>query len=173
MSKFFKEIEIKFKVDDNITSNLKNIAFETHEEKDEYYFTKELVDSNVFLRFRHKKGKVILNLKVITRSDNETNDCYEADEMEIVFNQEQYEKMKKIFNVMFPVKIQVNKTRSIGKYNDCELFHDKVENLGNFLEIEGPREKILEICKEFNIDIEKRDREKGYAKMTLRREGFI
>ena len=67
MSKFFKEIEIKFKVDDNITSNLKNIAFETHEEKDEYYFTKELVDSNVFLRFRHKKGKVILNLKLLVK----------------------------------------------------------------------------------------------------------
>ena len=50
----------------------------------------------------------------------------------------------------------------------------KLKGLGDFLEIEGPKEKILEICKKFNIDMEKqRDREEGYVMMTAKKMGLI
>jgi len=171
---FEKEIEIKFKIDDNIASKLKTLKLEPYEEIDEYFFTKENVGKNIFLRFRKKKGKIFLELKVITLGEKESKDVYEADEIETEITKEQYENIKKMFNVIFPVKIQVRKIRSKGELNDCELYYDKVDGLGDYLEIEGPKNNIMEICKKFNIDIEKnRDKEEGYAKMTLKRMGLI
>lgn len=171
---FEKEIEIKFKIDDNIVSKLKTLKLEPYEEIDEYFFTKENVGKNIFLRFRKKKGKIFLELKVITLGGKEAKDVYEADEIETEMTKKQYENIKKIFNVIFPIKIQVRKIRSKGELNDCELYYDKVDGLGDYLEVEGPKNNIMEICKKFNIDIEKnKDKEEGYAKMTLKKMGLI
>lgn len=170
---FGKEFEIKFKIDDNIVSKLKTLNLEPYEEIDEYFFTKENVGKNIFLRFRKKKGKIILELKVITLGGKDVG-IYEADEIETEITKEQYESIKKMFNIVFPVKIQVRKIRSKGEINDCELYYDKVDGLGDYLEIEGPRNNIMEICKKFNINIEKNsDKEEGYAKMTLKKMGLI
>lgn len=169
-----KEVEIKFKIDDNIVSRLKSLKLEPHEEIDEYFFTRDNVGKNIFLRFRKKKGKVFLELKVITLGGEEAKDVYKADEIEKEIDQDQYEKIKQMFKVVFPITIQVRKIRSRGNLNDCEIFYDKVDELGDYLEIEGPKNKILEICKDFDIDIEKsKDRERGYAIMMLRKKGFI
>jgi len=170
---FEKEIEIKFKIDDNIVSKLKTLKLKPYEEIDEYFFTKDNVGKNIFLRFRKKKGKIFLELKVITLGGKEVG-IYEADEIETEITKEQYKNIKKIFNVIFPIKIQVRKIRSKGKLNDCELCYDKVDELGDYLEIEGPKNNIVEICNKFGIDVEKlKDREEGYAKMTLKKLGFI
>jgi adenylate cyclase class IV len=171
---FEKEIEIKFKIDDSIASKLKTLKLEPYEEVDEYFFTKENVGKNLFLRFRKKKRRIFLELKIIVIGGKDIKDVYEADEIETEITSKQYENIKKMFNVIFPISMQVKKIRSKGKLNECEICHDKVESLGDFLEIEGPREKILEICRNFNIDIEKnKDREEGYAKMTLKKMGLI
>ena len=174
VNKFEKEIEIKFKIDENIVSRLKNLKLEYYEELDEYFFaSKEIIGKRIFLRLRTKKGKIFLNLKVITKGGKDA-DIYEADEIETEITKEQYEKIKEIFNTVFPIRMQVKKKRSVGMLNGCKLFYDKVDNLGDFLEIEGSREKMFEICKSFNIDIEKqRDREEGYAIMTLKKMGLI
>jgi adenylate cyclase class IV len=174
VNNFEKEIEIKFKIDEKIVSRLKNLKLESYEEIDEYFFaSKEIIDKRIFLRLRTKKGKIFLNLKVITKG-GKVVDIYEADEIETEISKKQYEKIKEIFNIVFPIHMQVKKKRSVGMLNDCELFYDKVDNLGDFLEIEGPREKIFEICESFNIDIEKqKDREEGYAIMTLKKMGLI
>jgi adenylate cyclase class IV len=171
---FEKEIEIKFKIDDNIVSKLKTLKLDTYEEIDEYFFTKENVGKNIFLRFRKKKGKIFLELKVITLGGEKTKDVYEADEIETEITKKQYENIKKIFNLIFPIKMQVRKIRNKGELNDCEIYYDKVDGLGDYLEIEGPKNNIMEICKKFNIDIEKnRDKEEGYARMTLKKMGLI
>ena len=79
MSNFEKEVEIKFKIDENIVSRLKNLKLETYEELDEYFFaSKENIEKKIFLRFRTKKGKTFLNLKVITKG-GEAAEIYEAD----------------------------------------------------------------------------------------------
>jgi adenylate cyclase class IV len=171
--KFVKEIEIKLKIDDNIVSKLKNLKLDQYEEIDEYSTTKEMLDKRVFLRFRNKEGKTFLEFKIVTLGGKDVG-IYEADEIKTELTKEQYGKLKKIFSMIFPINIQIKKIRSRGKFGGCELCYDKVDGLGDFLEIEGPREKIVEICEKFNIDVEKlKDREEGYVFMALKRKGLI
>lgn len=167
-----REVEIKFKID-NLPEKLKEVEFKTHDEEDEYFYSQYMVDNHMYLRFRNKNGKVILNLKNIVVHDEQTKNCYEADEETIELTEEQLEKMRTIFNVVFPIKMKVKKIRSIGKFNDCLIFHDNVEGLGQFIEIEGSREKILETCKLLDLNTEDRDKEKGYARMVLKKMGVI
>jgi adenylate cyclase class 2 len=173
VSEFEKEVEMKFKADKDILSKLKDVKLESYEEVDEYFFTKDNVDGDVFLRFRKKKGKILLGLKIITLGGEKSKDVYEADEIETELTQEQYSNIKSIFNVFFPISIQVSKMRSKGKFNGCEICLDKVDGLGEFIEVEGSKDKIFEVCKEFNLTLDKRDNERGYAKMVLKKMGLV
>jgi predicted adenylyl cyclase CyaB len=167
-----REIEIKFKID-SLPEKMKEIEFKAHQEEDEYFYSQYMIDNHIYLRFRNKNGKIILNLKNIVVHDEQTKNCYEADEEFIELTEEQLEKMRTVFNIIFPIKHKVTKTRATGNFNDCIICHDKVEGLGEFIEIEGPKEKILETCKIFNLNTEDRDKEKGYARMTLKKMGVI
>jgi adenylate cyclase class IV len=168
-----KETEIKFKVDKSFLSKIKYIKLTPYNEEDEYFFTQKMIDEDTYLRFRKKKGKILLNLKDITKGTSQTKDCYEADELDVEVTPEQYKTMKKIFEVTFPVRIKVKKIRHKGLFDGCEICYDNVKGLGFFLEIEGEREKILKLCKQFGLNLKNRDMESGYAKMTLKKEGFI
>ncbi len=170
MSDFNREIEIKFKIDESILTNIKNINLVPYEEIDEYFTTKEMLNNFIFLRIRKRHGKIILELKDVVR---ETEDCYESDEIEIELTEEKYHNMKKILLATFPHTFIVKKNRSKGEFNGCEICLDDVEHLGLFLEIEGDREKILESCKMLNLDMGMKDKEKGYAIMIAKREGLI
>ena len=170
MSEFNREIEIKFKIDESVLSNLKNINLVPHEEIDEYFTTKEMLDNFTFLRIRKKHGKIVLELKDVVR---ETEDCYESDEIEMELTEENYDRMRKILLAIFPHNFIVKKNRSKGEFNCCEICLDDVEHLGLFLEVEGDREKILESCKMLNLDMRMKDMEKGYAIMIAKREGLI
>lgn len=168
-----KETEIKFKVDESILSKLKDLKFESYDESDEYFFTQDTLDKDVYLRFRQKKGKIILTLKNITLGGERAEDCYEADEIDIELSEEQYEKLKAIFKVVFPIKWVVRKTRKKGLFNGCEICLDDVDGLGHFIEIEGPKEKILEICARLDLDLTKRDKERGYVKIGMKKAGMM
>ena len=172
MNIFEKEIEIKFRVNDKLGSKLENLNLESHEEIDEYFFSTENVGKDLYLRFRKKKGKIILTLKNVIIGGTDV-DIYESEETSIELTDEQYEKMKRIFDTVFPIKFQVKKLRKRGNYKDCEICHDIVEGLGEFFEIEGSREKINELRKEFEIDDDLVDREKGYVVMTLKKMGLL
>lgn len=173
MSEFKKEIEIKFVVDEDTLNKISSIALTPYEETDEYFTTKEMLTNHTFLRIRHKKGEIVLQLKDVTADSEQTGDVYEADELHIPLDDEKYKKLKTIFERTFPHNFIVKKVRNKGYMNDCEICLDKVDRLGLFLEIEGPREKILEICKQFDLDMNKQDKEEGYAIMTAKREGLI
>ncbi len=172
MSNFEKEIEIKFRVDEKLGSKLKNLTLEPHEETDEYFFSKENIGKDLYLRFRKKKGKIFLTLKNVVIGGTHIG-IYESEETSIELTQEQYEKMKEIFDIVFPIKLQVKKLRKKGKYKECEICHDIVEDLGEFFEIEGSREKINELKKELEIGDHLIDREKGYVVMTLKKMGLL
>jgi predicted adenylyl cyclase CyaB len=172
VSKFKKEIETKFRVDEKLASKLKNLKLVPHEEIDEYFFTKDNVNGDVYLRFRKKKGKILLNSKNVT-TGGKVVDIYESEEIAAELTEEQYEKMKKMFELVFPIIIQVRKIRKKGNLMGCEICHDIVDGLGEFFEIEGTREDIMKVCQELEIDSGLRDMERGYAKMTLKRMGFI
>lgn len=168
-----REIEIKFKVNEKILSSLKNIKLEPYEEIDEYFTTKEMLDDSTFLRLRRKKGKIVLQLKDIVIGGEQAKDCYEADEIHIELTNEQYEKMKKIFSATFPYNFVIKKIRNKGNLNDCEICLDEVEEIGMFLEIEGPKEKILEVCKKFNLDPKNKENGRGYAIMMAKKVGIV
>ncbi|MDD5416934.1 MAG: CYTH domain-containing protein [Candidatus Aenigmarchaeota archaeon] len=173
MIKFEKEIEIKIVVDEDILNKIKFIKLTPYEEIDEYFTTKKMLDDHTFLRIRKKKGKIVLQLKNITVRSEDTKDCYEADELHMELNQEQYEKMRKMFLVTFPHSFIVSKIRNKGIFNECEICLDEVKDLGRFLEIEGPKEKILEICDKLKLDMNKRDQGDGYAIMIAKKEGLL
>ena len=167
-----KEIETKVRVDEKLASKLKNMKLIPYEEIDEYFFTKENLKGDIYLRFRRKKGKIFLNLKNVV-SGSEIVDIYESEEIATELTEEQYEKMKKIFELIFPIRVQVRKIRKKGNHKNCEICHDIVDDLGEFFEIEGTRESIKKVCEELEIDNNLRDKERGYAKMTLKKKGFI
>ncbi len=160
-----KETEIKFRVDESFSDKLKNIKMTSFHEQDEYFTTKEMLDNSTFLRLRKKQGKIFLILKDITKS----GDIYEADEIKMELKQEQYEKMKAIFEAVFPHSFIVSKTRSVGSLNSCEICLDNVDGLGNFLEIEGAKESILQICKQLGLDVKNSEKERGYAHMMAKK----
>lgn len=160
-----KETEIKFRVDENILNNLKNVKLNSYQETDEYFTTKEMLENSTFLRFRKKQGKIFLILKDIRKS----GEIYEADEIKLDITEEQYDKLKNIFNAVFPFSFTVSKTRAVGFLNECKICLDEVDELGNFLEIEGPKENILRLCKQFNLDLKNADKERGYAHMMAKK----
>lgn len=172
-----KETEIKFKIDENILGKLKDILkdikMNSYGEEDEYFTTKEMLDNDTFLRIRKKKGKIFLQLKDITKGGGQTNDCYEADEIHMELTEENYEKIREMLKRTFPFNFIVRKTRSKGFLNGCEICFDKVDGLGDFLEIEGERENILEVCKKFGLNLENRDSKKGYAHMMAEKINLL
>ncbi len=165
-----KEIEIKFKVDENILSSLKGIEMKSYEESDEYFTTKEMLENSTFLRFRKKQGRIILIMKDITNAKKE---IYEADEIQIELSEENYKKLREIFTRTFPFNFIVRKIRSKGLLNECEICLDKVDRLGDFLEIEGPKEKIKEVCSSLKLDPKNLDKERGYAHMMVKKLGLV
>ena len=173
VSKFKRETEIKFVVNKDILNKISSIKLIPYEEVDEYFTTKGMLDSFTFLRLRKKHGKTVLQLKDVLTGAGQSKDCYEADELHLELNEEQYEKIKKMLSMTFPHNFVVKKTRSKGHLNDCEICLDDVQDLGLFLEIEGPREKILEVCKELRLDLEKKDFGKGYAIMMAKKVGLL
>jgi predicted adenylyl cyclase CyaB len=173
VSEFERETEIKFVADKDILNKISSIKLTPYEEVDEYFTTKEMLKNFTFLRLRKKHGKIVLQFKDILTDAEKSKDCYEADELNLELNEEQYEKIKKILSSTFPHNFIVKKIRSKGRLNDCEICLDDVQYLGLFLEIEGPREKILEICKDLGLDMEKRDNKRGYAIMTAKKMGLI
>jgi len=168
-----REVEIKFKVDQNILSRLKDIKLEPYEEVDEYFTTKEMLNNFTFLRIRRKKGKTILQLKDVIKGGKDTEDCYESDELHLELDEEQCEKIRRMLSKTFPHSFTIKKIRSKGTMNDCEICLDDVEGLGRFLEIEGEREKILVTCNKLNLDTENRDMERGYAIMMSKKLGLL
>lgn len=163
-----KETEIKFRVDESFADRLKNIKLNSFCEEDEYFTTKEMLENSTFLRFRKKQGKIFLIMKDITHSA----EIYEADEINMQLTEEQYEKLKNIFQAIFPHSFIVSKTRSVGSLNGCEIYLDKVDRLGTFLEIEGPKENIIQACEQLGLDVRNSDREKGYAHMMAKESGI-
>lgn len=160
-----KETEIKFKIDESFADKLKNVKLNSFQETDEYFTTKEMLDNSTFLRFRKKQGKIFLILKDITKSE----EIYEANEINMELTEEQYNKLRSIFQVVFPFNFTVNKIRSECFLSNCKVCFDKVDDLGNFLEIEGSKESIIQICKQLNLDSRNADKERGYAHMMAKK----
>ncbi|NJE25281.1 class IV adenylate cyclase [Thermococcus sp. MV5] len=156
------EIEIKFKVDFNeIKGKIENLGATLirEEVQEDLYFSVPLPK---LLRIRHilNLGEVILGYKEIQDEKNE-----EFDEIEVKV--EDFEKMKEILiRLGFGEDVWVRKHRFVYKLDDVTFELNRVENLGDFLDIEviggdveGAKGKIWKIARKLGLkkaDVESR-----------------
>lgn len=134
------EIEIKFRVDFNeIREKIENLGARLirEEVQEDLYFSVPLPR---LLRIRHiiNLGEVILGYKEIQDEKNE-----EFEEIEVKV--EDFEKMKEILTRLgFGEDVWVKKHRLVYKLDDVTFELNRVENLGDFLDIEVIGEDVRE-----------------------------
>ena len=149
-----REIELKFRVD-NLNKILvfleRNgcVVSPVNRQHDRIY-VKDLDDvessaGSVWLRVRKTDEVTELNYK------RQNADGAESEEIE--FEVSSYEKAKEW--------VQVNKERRYSKYKNCNICMDKVEGLGEFVEVEmlvseqddvDYKEKLFEVAKEIGVE---------------------
>ncbi len=181
------EIEIKVKIErsENLQKLLESEGKLKYTDKqiDEYYTPahKNFVSVEPvveWLRLRDSNGKFSINYKHwIAGDDGQTNHC---DEHETKI--ENLEAMRNILKALdFKYLITVNKERRAWDYKDYEISFDRVEGLGDFVEIEykgsdTDSKKITDEMMEFlkNLDCGEITRDfRGYPYLLLEKAGLI
>ncbi len=146
------EVEIKFKLESGVRERIENIAkFLGEVREEDYYFNHPCRDfgkSDEALRVR-KSNKVLLTYKG-PKVDRETKTRVEI-EVEV----EDFEKILKILKELgFRFFAKVSKVRRLYVFNDVKITIDRVEGLGDFVEIElesddleKAKERVFEIAR--------------------------
>ncbi len=183
------EIEIKVKIEssEKLTALLseEGVLKYTDKQIDEYYVPShrnfmELDPVEEWLRLRDSNGVYSFNYKKwIYNSEGKSNHC---DEYETKI--ENIEEMRKILTAVdFKPLVIVDKNRIAWDYQDYEISFDKVEGLGDFIEIEykgnngdSDPEVVTNQMMEFleSLDCGKIERNyKGYPYLALEQKGLI
>jgi adenylate cyclase class 2 len=103
-------------------------------------------------RLRSQKGKAILTLKKDQVVDRLIR---EAEEIEVEVSD--FERMMRILvGLGFQKEINIKKERETWQIGEVEIALDKVEKLGNFLELEGPKKEIEAVVKKLGLERAKR-----------------
>ena len=183
------EVEIKIPVDENTFSAIQNklktsSTFVNNEREIDEYFTpihrNFLLPEFPFewLRLRNKKSSVILTYKHYHPEDSEIKTHCDEFETEIK-NIEQFQKIIDALN--FKKLVTVDKSREVYRLNEFEFALDRVEELGNFIEIEAlkdfggieaTRAKLFEIAKSFGITVTNFDK-RGYPYLLMKKKGLV
>ncbi len=182
------EIELKITVENTkpLISLLEKEGTFSYEDKqvDEYYIPAHrnfIAEKPIkeWLRLRNSNGTFYITYK--KRYYNPDGTSNYADELETEIKDP--DTMRKTFEVLdFKHVITVNKLRKAWRYKDYEICLDKVEDLGDFVEIEykgtalvDPNKTTDEMMK-FIVDLNcgkiERPR-KGYPWMMLEKKGLI
>jgi len=165
-----KEVELRFKLDENQITKVKKSLNELGEflgefnQIDEYFYDKKLgrTKDGYILRVRKSQKGVFLTYKKLFE------DSWIEEETEI----KDKEAIKKIIQVIGLVPlVTINKTRLQFRVGDFEVNLDKVKNLGSFVEIELvskdislAKKKILELANKLGL---KNEIHKGYVPLML------
>ena len=143
----FLNIEIKARVDD--VSGIRNFLLQNHAEfigvdhqKDIYFNVKKG-------RLKLREGNIENNLIYYERADIHGPKNSHFTLVKVTKSNE----LKDVLEKSIGIKVIVNKTREIYFIGNIKFHIDKVQNLGNFIEIEAsnmnaviPEEKLLEQC---------------------------
>ncbi len=147
------EIEAKLKVDSHkaVEGSLSKLGahFLASQKQTDYYFDDSkstFTKEDKCLRIRkesvHGKDKYFLAYKGPKQKSN----FKKRQEIEIEISD--FDKSKEILQVLgYRQAIVVKKMRRLWKLNNCLVTLDKVQSLGNFVEIEGPDNKQIEKVK--------------------------
>lgn len=177
------EVELKFplKNPEKLSQQLDNIAKKEKEvyQKDTYFIPqhRNFLEANPvkeWLRVRETKKGSTINYKNWHYQEGKSVHC---DEFETLIGKA--ETLKKIFgNLDFEEKIVVEKLRKNWNYKDTIIPIDKVEGLGNFIEIESngnfktvdeAKSHLYSVIKELGADIGEQVF-KGYPFMLLEKK---
>ncbi len=136
------EVEVKFKVEGDVLKRIESIAeFLKEVREEDYYFNhpcRDFRESDEALRIRKSDG-VFLTYKG-PKVDAETKTREEI-EVEI----DEFEKAFKMLERLgFKFVAKVSKVRRIYALNDVKVTMDRVEGLGEFVEIELESEELEE-----------------------------
>lgn len=121
----------------------------------------------VVLRLRKQNGKTIFTLKKEL--------SHELDNIEKEFDVSDFQNAKDSLGLMnYVVVVEVRKNRKQYKYKDFTICLDKVDGLGEFIEVEiliegsskRAEKKILDFIKELDVDLSGRTM-KGYDTLIL------
>ena len=168
------EFEIRFKLERDLSEDLKKLGFKKADSlkmTDLIFEPKDWVRGTglrpgyFVKRLRLTEGqKPKLQIKEFLRA-NEWRE-----ETQMVSNlQEEFQNLCK---EMAPSKI-ISKQRETWNGFGIDVCIDEVENLGKFVEFEGPQWKVETLAKEFGFDIEKCEKDYGHQLSLMERDGKI
>jgi len=169
------ELEIKYKTLTFPFELIETLGFvkskESHQIDRYYIVNKVLKEKRTYLRLRQDvlKGNFSFDLHQII-SDIAT------DETEIALHSSNdIHKAEQILEILgYPFVCEVNKHRTVYKKDNIKLILDKVENLGNFIEIEiiGDENQetqgmLFQIAQQLSLEETNRVVKKGYPDLIL------
>ncbi len=168
-----KEFEMRFRMDRNISGELPSLGFEKKAEFDscDIIFEPRTWDPGddlkpgyfaVRIRLSDKKPKLELKEYLEENIWDETS-------LEISSPKEMIKLLLKIMNM----RRCVLKHRILWKKKNTEICVDKVEHLGNFIEIEGNKEEVYNTAKLLNFDILQKQPNYGAQLFYLERDGKL
>lgn len=147
------EIEVKFRVDDpsTIVARLKQAGAKKvddgFERNIKFDRDGELFKAHSLLRLRSYAGKADITYK--KRLPSEKFMMRE----EVILNIDSFEKGKKLLEALgFKPDFRYEKKRQTWEYNGVGVLVD-VLTIGNFIEIEGTKEKIVETAEKLGLDM--------------------
>ncbi|MDR1803960.1 MAG: CYTH domain-containing protein [Treponema sp.] len=169
------ELEIKYKVETFPLEKIEGLGFKKKKEShqiDIYYIVNKVIDGKrTYLRTR----KDIIK-KEYSFDLHQIKSEFATDEKEIpLMDEKYYIYINDILSIMKqPVICEIDKQRAIFEKNNISIVLDKVENLGNFVEIEIIGEDIQEnqdllfdIAKKLSLDDKNRVSKKGYPDLFI------
>lgn len=178
-----QEVEIQVKIKDPVLAEKEILKYgsfiKERNQSDQYYvlperdfFTKE--PPIEYLRVRREKDKNHLNYSFLHFKEDGWLDC--TDEYETIV--ENPEIVEQIFDKIGLVpKVKVVKIRKYFVCGDFEVTLDKIENLGNFMEVEAKKDfggvavtrtACEDFLKKLNIDYEL-NKDAGYPRMLYKK----
>jgi adenylate cyclase class 2 len=164
------EIEVKFRISDQskivarlkeVGAKLVNSGFEKNVKFDK---GGELKNSGELIRLRHYDGKADITYKKKVK-DSSPGHKFQVRE-EIVLNVDSFELGKKLLEAIgFKPSWRYEKRRQTWEYDGVGILVDEV-SIGKFVEIEGPKDKIVEVAGKLGLDM-KKSISKSYGELFL------
>jgi adenylate cyclase class 2 len=150
----YVEIETKLKVDslDKIEAKLRSLNAEFVEQQrqvDQHYDDahRTMATTDQCLRLRTQKVNDTTKYIITYKGPKEKSDVKKRQEIEVVVDDAVA--AEKILSVLgYKPVLAIEKTRRLWKLDGCEVALDRLELLGDFVEIEGPSSEMIAAVKD-------------------------
>ncbi len=169
-----KEFELRFRLSRDISGELSSLVFE---KKAEFNSCDIIFEPRTWNRDDDlKPGYFAVRIRLIEGIKPKLEmkkymegDLWDETSLEISSPME----MVKILSSIMNMRRCVLKHRTMWHKGNTEVCIDKVEHLGNFIEIEGDEKEVYDIAKLLNLDISRKQPNYGAQLFYLERDGNL